>query len=69
MQYGVTRQAALESLSPMADHPEGRFNRLAGPNALPVLGRKDMIENHQLLMIFVQTDGSLRILRLIGFVE
>ncbi len=50
----------------MADCPEGGFNRIAGPNALPVLRRK-LIESHQFLSVFVQTDGSLRILWLIRF--
>jgi hypothetical protein len=40
MQHAVTRQAALGTSGSMADRPEGRFNRIAGPNALLVLCRK-----------------------------
>ena len=33
MQHAVSRQAALGTLGPMADSPEGRFNRITGPKA------------------------------------
>ena len=68
MQHASTRQAALGTFGPVADRPKGRFNRITGPNALPVLCRK-IIESHQLLSVFVQADSSLRILRLIRLNE
>ena len=56
MQHAITGQAAFGALGPMADRPEGRLNRIAGPNALPMLGGEG-IEGHQLLLVLVQADG------------
>ncbi len=65
MQHSIAGQAAL---GPMANRGEVRFNRIGGPYALPVLSRK-IIEDHQLLMVFVWTQRCLRALRLIGLDE
>jgi len=65
MQHAVTRQAALGRFGPMADRSEARFYRIAGPDALPVPGRK-IVEGQQLLPVLVQADGRLRVLRLIS---
>ena len=68
MQHAVTGQAAFRSLGPMTDSPERRLNRIAGPNALPVLGRK-IVERHQLLAVLLQAQGRLGVLGFIGFEE
>jgi len=68
VQHAVTRQTALRSFGPMADCAKGRLNRVAGPNALPVLSRK-VIEGHQFFPVFLQADGVLRVLWLIGLEE
>ena len=52
----------------MADRPEGRFDRVAGPDTLPVLGRK-IKEGHEVLPVLVQTHRCLRVLRFIGLEE
>lgn len=52
MQHAVTRQATLRAFGSVADRSEGRFDRITGPNALPVLSRK-VIEDRQFIMIFV----------------
>ena len=52
----------------MADGPESRFNRVAGPNALPVL-RREVIKSHHLVAAFLQTGGSLWTFWLIHFNE
>ena len=52
----------------MTDGPESRFNGIAGPNALPVL-RREVVESHHLVTVFLQTDGSLRVFWLIHFNE
>ena len=49
----------------MSDGRERGFNRVAGSNALPVLGGK-IVESHELLAIFLQTNGGLRIFGLVG---
>ena len=52
MQHAITRQTALGAFAPMADCSKGRFDRIAGANALLVPGRK-IIESYQLLMVLV----------------
>ena len=50
----------------MTDGSECRFYGIAGPNALPVL-RREVIESHHLVAVFLQADGSLWIFWLIHF--
>ena len=68
MQHTVTGQTAFGVLGPMADRPEGRFDRIAGSNALPLLGG-EVMEGHQLLPVFVQAQCRFRVFRFVGFDE
>lgn len=45
---------------------EGRFNRIASADALPVF-RWEVVERHQFVMVLVQAEGRLRIFRVVGF--
>ena len=59
----ITRKSPATSLT---DRPECRFHRIVGPNALPMLCWK-IKEGHQLVAVFLQTNGRLRIFWLIHF--
>ncbi len=52
----------------MADRGKRRFNRIAGADALPMLGR-EVEECHEFLTIFLQAQRRLGVLWLIGFDE
>ncbi len=64
MEHAVTREAALRTFGPMSDRAEGGFNRVARPYSLPVLCR-EVVERHQLLAVFLQAEGGLRVFRFI----
>ncbi len=49
----------------MPDGAKGGFNRVTGPDALPVLGRK-IIERQQFIPILVQTQRGFRVFRFVG---
>ena len=68
MQHAVPRQAPFRPPGAVADGPEGRFYGVAGPNALPVL-RREVIEGHHFVAVFLQADGGLRVFWLIHFHE
>ena len=52
----------------MPDRSKGGFNRIAGANTLPMLGRK-VEECHELFAVFLQAEHRLGILGLVGFDE
>ena len=68
MQHAVAGQAALGALGAMADRGERGLNRIAGADALPMLGW-EVEECHEFLTVLLQTQRRLGILRLIGFDE
>jgi hypothetical protein len=49
----------------MTDRAKGRFNRIGGPNALPMLCR-EIIERQQLSPVFLQTGNLRAVLLLLG---
>ena len=51
VQHAVTRQTTLRSFCAMTDRRKGRLNRIAGPDALPVL-RREIIEGQVVSRIF-----------------
>ena len=68
MQHTRAGQAALGTLGPMPDGGEGRFNRVAGPDTLPVLRRK-VIKGQQFIAILVQTQRRFRVFRFVSVNE
>src|SRR5215212_11694751 len=56
-QGGLTRQAALGLVGPQPDGSEGAFDRVAGPDVLPVLGG-EVVEGEQALTVLAQADGG-----------
>ena len=64
VQHTAPEQDAFRSPGAMADRAEGRFDRIAASDALPVLCR-DGTESHPLLPVFVQALHSLRALQYI----
>ena len=50
----------------MPDRGEGRFNRVAGANGLPMLGR-EVEESHEFTAVFLQTQCCLGIFGFIDF--
>ena len=63
MQHAIARQTTFGSFGPVADGGKGGFNRVAGPDALPVLGRK-IIKCQQFIPILEQTARRFRVFRL-----
>ena len=53
VQHAVTTQTALAQPGAMADRGEGRFNRISGPNTLPMMGWEG-IEGQQFVTVFSQ---------------
>ena len=58
MQHAIAGQAALGALGAMADRGERGLNRIAGADALPMLGR-EVEECHQLFAVFLQHNAAL----------
>ena len=52
----------------MPDRGEGRFNRIAGADALPMLGG-EVEECHEFFAIFLQAQRRLGVFGLVGFDE
>ena len=52
----------------MPDRGEGRFNRITGADALPMLGGK-VEECHEFFAVFLQAQRRLGVLCFIGFDE
>ena len=52
----------------MANGGKSRLNRIGRPDALPVRGR-EAVKSQQFFSLFLQADGRLGVLRLIGFKE
>ena len=51
-----------------ANGGKSRLNRIGRPDALPVRGR-EAVKSQQFFSVFLQADGRLGVLRLIGFKE
>ena len=49
----------------MANSPKGRFNWIAGPDALPVLSR-ETVKSHQFIPVLLQAERGFRVLGFIG---
>jgi hypothetical protein len=65
VQHALSRETALGALGPMTNRGEGRFDRIGGADALPVLGRK-ILEGQQFVPIPIQAFNRLGIF---GFIK
>ena len=68
VQHAIPCQAASGSPGPVANGGKSRLNRMGRPDVLPVRGR-EAVKSQQFFSVFLQADGRLGVLRLIGFKE